>query len=126
MKLLNKNLSSLIFKYLNRIVLLSCFVVFAIQVEIFFELYLQKATILGINYEERSNRPYLSASFCPQDVFKHGGIPINRTEFHRLSFKVVTHPISTDSFKYTKGFELFTNVLLSAGGYFHQLILRKV
>jgi len=94
MKLLYRNLNSSIYKCLKGTVLLSSIVFSVIQVDLFYDLYTQKATILGVNYQEMSNRPYPSVTFCPQEVFKNGGVPINRTEYHRLSYKMVKLPHS--------------------------------
>jgi len=81
--------SNVFFKILKTALLITCIIFFAFQVQLFFDLYLQNATILGINYQKRSNRPYPSVTFCPQDVVRESGIPINTTEFNRLSFKMV-------------------------------------
>lgn len=77
------------FMCLKGIVLFTSFVFSVIQVQLVFDLYTQKATILGVIYQEMSHRPYPSVTFCPQEVFKKGGVPMNRTEYHRLSYKMV-------------------------------------
>jgi len=64
-------------------------VFFAIQVQLFFSLYLENATVLGINYKKIENKPIPSVTFCPEQVLKGTGVAINRQEFDQLSYKKV-------------------------------------
>jgi len=78
-----------IFKYLKICFLLTCFVCFAIQVKLFFTSYLENATVLGITYRKMQSKAYPSITFCPENVLKGTGVPINRQDFDQLSYKVV-------------------------------------
>jgi len=76
-------------KTIKAILLIVCFLLFASQVQIFFDLYLKNATVLGITYAKISNRQYPSVTLCPEGVLKVEGFPITRREFDQLAFKMV-------------------------------------
>jgi len=78
-----------IFKCLKMCFLLTCFVFFAIQVQLFFTSYLENATVLGITYQKMQSKAYPSITFCPEYVLKGSGVAINRQDFDQLSYKVV-------------------------------------
>jgi len=69
--------------------LCTCFVFFAIQVELFFSLYMESATTLGITYQKMHSKAYPSITFCPEYILKESGNAINRQDFDQLSYKVV-------------------------------------
>lgn len=78
-----------VLKAIKAILLIVCFLLFASQVQIFFDLYLKNATVLGITYAKISNRQYPSVTLCPEGVLKVEGFPITRREFDQLAFKMV-------------------------------------
>jgi len=77
------------FGFLKMVFLITCFIFFAIQARISFELYLEKATVMGTTYLESPNKPLPSVTLCPEDVLKVKGVPITRVEFGRMSYKMV-------------------------------------
>jgi len=78
-----------IFKFLKMSFLLMCIVFFAMQVQLFFSLYMENATILGINYQKMPSKAYPSITLCPENVLKGTGVALSRQDFDQLSNKVV-------------------------------------
>jgi len=66
-----------------------CIVFFAMQVQLFFSLYMENATILGINYQKMPSKAYPSITLCPENVLKGTGVALSRQDFDQLSNKVV-------------------------------------
>jgi hypothetical protein len=67
-----------------------CFILFVIQVQNVFHLYVENATVLGTTYHQDSNRTFPSVTICPEGVLKVKGFPMNRDDYDRSAFKLVT------------------------------------